>query len=187
MSVFVAKGKEARRLNMNRSGCLNYEWLQLDDGEEMRVMFMTREEYFINYLVHNDKSQNITTHACLEPTGVSCPSCIRNIARRKQNIILFWDIDEEQIQAFNVPEKHLKTVTGIIKEYPTNYTNMVFKLKRIGKGKYTRYEISPIKELTPEEMTKADSRKAADIPDKNKLIKFKTPGEIEKMYSSVVH
>jgi len=187
MTVFVAIGKDARRFNDSRSGSLDFDWLRLRDGEERRVMFLAGEEGFVTYLAHNSRSQNVTTHACLEPTGVACPSCSRKIARRQQTIILLWDIENEYILAWDVPEKHLKAVRNVITEHPNRFKDIAFNLKREGAGRFTSYRITPIPELTAKETAKAEQRKTASIPEPGRLIKYKKPEEIEKMLTSVLH
>ena len=183
MSVFVATGEEVRKLNMSRSGSTDYDWLRLKEGEKRRVMFLSGADEFISYWAHNDVLRGITTHACLEPTGVACPSCQGNVQRRLQTLVLFWDVDNERILVWDVPKKHMKTVYSVIENYPDEYLDMVFIIKRIGKGNQTRYDFSPLLRLTHDEESKAEGRYNAKKPDKEKLIRFNKPEELSKMLS----
>lgn len=185
MSVFVATGSDAKTMNTSATGG-NYDWLRLKDGEKKRVMFLTGTEKFASYYAHNDFQRKINTHACLAPTGQSCPSCEAGIPRRLQTIVLFWDIDEEKILVWDTVKKHMNAVYSKIDEYPEDYLDMAFTIKRIGGGNQTAYDMSPILRLKPEEKERADKRDGAEIPELDKLVNVKTPEELRQMLAGII-
>lgn len=185
LSVFVAKGEAAKTMNTSSTGG-NYEWLRLKNGEKKRVMFLTGMGEFASYWAHDDYQRRINTHACLAPEGKRCPSCEAGITRRLHTVVLFWEIDDEKVLVWDTVKKHMNSVYSKIDEYPEDYLEMPFTIKRIGDGNQTVYDMSPIMRLKPEEKERAEKRKDAEMPELDRLVNVKKPEEMESMLAGIL-
>lgn len=148
-------------------------------------MFLTGMDKFASYYAHNDYQKKINTHACLVPTGKKCPSCEADVPKRLQTIVLFWDIDEEKVLVWDTSRTHMSVVYSKIDEYPEDYLEMAFSIKRIGNGNKTSYDMSPILRLKADEKEKAEKRFSAEIPDLDKLVNVKKPEELTEILAGI--
>lgn len=80
----------------------------------------------------------------------------------------------------------MNTVYSKVDEYPEDYREMAFTIKRMGSGNKTSYDMSPILRLKPDEKEKADKRHSAEIPELDKLVNVKKPEELTAMLAGIL-
>jgi hypothetical protein len=161
MSLFTAKGNEAKESATKKKVDLKKVFIRLKDGESVRVRLLGITPYTVGeYKAHGDFNKGIYTAPCIEPTGVECPYCTAansgvegwdTFYARKRYLIVFADIDTQTLRVWDSSKQQGEAMLKLLEEYDESINDMAFTFKRTGAGASdTSYNLIPILKLNAE-------------------------------------
>lgn len=172
MSLFTAKGTEAKDNATKKKVDLKKAYIRLKDGDSVRVRLLGINTGTVGeYKAHGDFMKGIFSAPCLEPTGVECPYCTaansgvegwETFYARKRYLIVFADIDAGTLRVWDASKQQGEAMLKLLEEYADSINDMAFTFKRTGSGASdTSYNLIPILKL--DENGKALFEKAGEI------------------------
>lgn len=175
MSLFTAKGNEAKESATRKKVDLKKVFIRLKDGESVRVRLLgIKPETVGEYKAHGDYAKGIFTAPCIEPTGVECPYCVasnsgvegwENFYARKRYLIVFLDIDTQTPRVWDASKQQGEAMLKLLEEYKDSIDDMAFTFKRTGAGASdTSYNLIPILKLKPEDKEKFEQAGEIEVP-----------------------
>lgn len=163
MSLFTAKGTEAKESATKKKVDFKKAYIRLKDGESVRVRLLGITPATVGeYKAHGDFKKGIFSAPCIEPMGVECPYCVAsnsgvegwdNFYARKRYLLVFADIDAGTLRVWDASKQQGEAMLKLIEEYDDEETraSMAFTFKRTGSGASdTSYNLIPILKLDAE-------------------------------------
>lgn len=176
MSLITKTGQEAKKSATEKKVDFKKVYIRLKDGESVRVRLLGITDKSVGeYKAHGDFKKGIYTAPCIEPTGEECPYCVAsnsgvegwdNFYARKRYLIVFADIDSQEIRVWDASKQQGESMIKLLEEYAGAIYSMPFTFKRTGAGASdTSYNLIPI--LSPDEATKQkfEDSKTLEVPD----------------------
>lgn len=161
----MASGEEAREINEQSSEQrLKINYIRLKEGEFVRGYLLgdvvvktvdgedkTVPQYHM-FASHGDWQRRIHNHACSDPrNATNCLSCQQGVARDKLTIVPFWDIDARELRIWTAKKGHMRDLYSFFDLYGEDSTKTPVFIKRVGKGKETKYQVLPAPPTKPAE------------------------------------
>lgn len=175
MSLFTAKGQEAKESATKKNLDLSKVFIRLKDGESVRVRLVDVTATTVGeYKSHSDYNKGIYTAPCIAPMGVECPYCVASNSglegwdtfyARKRYLIVFKDIDTQAIRVWDASKQQGEAMLKLMEEYAESIDEMAFTFKRTGAGASdTSYNLIPILKLKPEDKEKFNLVGEVEVP-----------------------
>ena len=164
----IRKGKDA--LHGARSG----NFVKIEENDSADLIPLCGVEGFMSFEQHtfwNDEG-NSPTFACLH--GDECPGCALGNQPSTKVFIPVYDLAAKAAKIYSCSTKMAQTIGDVETETGT-IIGRVFRVKRKGGGKNTRYTLIPLNK-------KADVKKI-DVPDVESEIIIRPKDEILRMLS----
>jgi hypothetical protein len=158
MSLFTAKGEEAKESATKKKVDLKKVYIRLKDGESVRVRLLGITPQTVGeFKAHGDFNKGIYTAPCIAPMGVECPYCVASNSgvegwdtfyARKRYLIVFADIDAQVLRVWDSSKQQGEAMLKLMEEYADSIEDMAFTFKRTGAGASdTSYNLIPILKL----------------------------------------
>lgn len=173
--------------NNQNNGEKRKTFLKLEDGEQVFVQMMLDADAFVGYYRHTQQINGKWEYIhCADPK--TCPCCQKKMGRKLRTLIPMIVADDQKgtnprIQIFDASINDVKEfyiAKEECKEEEIDFTQTIFKFKRIGQKLDTTYRLTATR-------GKAETFKGGldvKLPDWEKLIKFPTPAEVEAILGS---
>lgn len=176
MSLFTAKGMEAKESATKKKVDLKKVMIRLKDGESVRVRLLEITPQTVGeYKAHGDYNKGIYTAPCIEPTGAECPYCVaansgiegwESFYARKRYLITFVDIDTQTHRVWDASKQQGEAMLKLLEEYADSIDDMAFTFKRTGAGASdTSYNLIPILKLSAEGKELFEKAGELEIPE----------------------
>jgi hypothetical protein len=159
MSLFTAKGHEAKESASRKNVDLKTAYIRLKENESVRVRLLGLTDY-VEYKAHGDFNLGIYTQPCLTPmSGELDPLCIASnsgiegfdkLKAKKRYIFALYDIDMKQVRFWDCSKTQATKMIGDIEEYKESIIDgdvLAFNFKRTGQKTETVYSLNPILKL----------------------------------------
>lgn len=159
MSLFTAKGEEAKASASRKNVDLKTAYIRLKENESVRVRLLGLTDY-VEYKAHGDFNLGIYTQPCLTPmSGELDPLCIASnsgiegfdkLKAKKRYIFALYDIDMKQIRFWDCSKTQATKMISDIEEYKESILDgdvLAFNFKRTGNKTETVYSLNPILKL----------------------------------------
>jgi hypothetical protein len=159
MSLFTAKGEEAKASASRKNVDLKTAYIRLKENESVRVRLLGLTDY-VEYKAHGDFNLGIYTQPCLTPmSGELDPLCIASnsgiegfdkLKAKKRYIFALYDIDMKQVRFWDCSKTQATKMISDIEEYKESILDgdvLAFNFKRTGNKTETVYSLNPILKL----------------------------------------
>src|SRR5699024_3823772 len=158
MSLFTARGQEAKQSATAKKVDFDKAYIRLKDGDSVRVRLLGITDTTVaEYKAHGDFKKGIYTAPCIAPMGVECPYCVASNSgvegwekfyARKRYLITFYDIDAGEVRVWDASKQQGESMLNMMEEYAESKDDMAFNFKRTGSGASdTAYHLLPILKL----------------------------------------
>lgn len=174
MSLFTAKGKEAKESAKKKNVDLKKAYIKLKDGESIRVRLLSAEDY-VEYRGAGDFNIGLYTTADIsavtgrpDPYTVAANSGIEKFEKlyaKKRYLFAFADIDSGEIRVFDATKGQGEKIMDQIDEYADSINDYAFTFKRVGEKMETSYNLMPIMKLKAEDKEKFAAFEGAEVPE----------------------
>lgn len=174
MSLFTAKGKEAKESAKKKNVDLKKAYIKLKAGESIRVRLLSVEDY-VEYRGAGDFNIGLYTTADIsavtgrqDPYTVAANSGIEKFEKlypKKRYLFAFADIDSGELRVFDATKGQGEKLMDQIDEYEDSINNYAFTFKRVGEKMETSYNLMPIMKLKPEDKEKFEAFDGEEVPE----------------------
>jgi hypothetical protein len=177
MSVITNRGKQAKESANKKKLDFKKLYIRLKDGDSVRVRVPSAEEY-VEYKSHGAFELGIYTQPCILPTGSRCAydevvayidaqgvtkddedhplHKFRTLYGKPRYLFALYDIDEKMIRLFDASKGQAVGIIDAIEEYSESLDELAFTFKRTGDKNATKYSLSPIIKMKPDDKAKFD-------------------------------
>lgn len=174
MSLFTAKGKDAKKSANQKKVDLKKVYIRLKDGESVRVRLLGTTDY-VEYKAQGDFNLGIFTTPDIEPmTGKPSPYTVASnsgiekfssLYPKKRYLFAFADIDTGEIRVWDASKTQGSSMMDLIEEYAESVDEVAFTLKRTGTKVETSYNLIPIMKLKADDKEKFHKFDGAEVPE----------------------
>jgi hypothetical protein len=160
MSLFTARGNEAKELVNKKNVDLKKVYIKLKDGQSIPVRLLGLMDYQ-TYKGHEAFSLGIYLQPCVLPAGKRCAydevlEIVRKLPEdhelkkfeklypKDRVLFAFADIDAGEIRFLDISTKQAKKLIADIEQYKDHIDTVAFNLTRTGEKTDTTYSLNPI-------------------------------------------
>lgn len=190
MSMFTARGQQAKESIEQKKVDLKNAYYRMKSGDSAKVRIMSVNDY-VEYLAHSSFTHKVYTQPCVAVAGHECALCTASksgiegfdtLYAKKRYIFVFGDMASGELKALDVSKNQAKALISAIEEYAEDLNDIAFNLKKTGEGTNTGYSLNPILKMKGEEPIQFEGLEGLEVTDEY-LNTILTPRSIELQVS----
>lgn len=173
MSMFTARGTEAKESLNQKKVDLKNAYLRMKSGDSVKVRVLTAMDY-VEYLAHSSFTHKVYTQPCVSVIGQECALCTASksgvegfdvLYPRKRYVFVFADMVSGELKALDVSKNQAKKLIADIEEYKDDLSEIAFNLKKTGEGTNTGYSLNPILKMKGDEPAQFEACAELEVTD----------------------
>lgn len=159
MSLFTAKGEDAKKSASKKNVDLKTAYIRLKENESVRVRVLGMTDY-VEYMAQGEFKLGVYTQPCIDgvlghasPLTIASKSGIEGFDKlyaKKRYIFALYDIDMKAVRFWDCSKTQATKMIGDIEEYRESFEDgdiLAFNFKRQGDKTDTVFSLNPILKL----------------------------------------
>lgn len=173
MSIFTARGSEAKESINKKNVDLKNVYYRMKTGDSAKVRILSVNDY-VEYVSHGSFAHKVYTQPCVSVIGQECALCTASksgiegydaLYPKKRYVFVFGDLATGELKALDVSKNQAKTLISAIEEYKEELSELAFTLKKTGESTSTTYSLNPIIRMKGDEPAQFEALADAEVTD----------------------